>query len=135
MKKWSLFLLITLVVMLMPVTTEAANWKYIARSTNGIMAYLDTSSISGSSYGPKDAWVKYEHHYQDCASELAIIMNKCISKKLIYERHFSDTSMCNLQQIVYFTDGTDDGGSQESCNPQSIPPNSLAEAVWNHLYQ
>jgi len=133
MKKWNLFLLITLAILSVSTATEAANWQYIGKGDEQT-AYIDTSSISGSPNGPKEAWTKHELTPPDCTSRYAKSINQCISNYMVYERHFKNKTFCILENIFFFMDGTN-SSSASSGVPNRIIPDSLGEAVWEYLYQ
>lgn len=134
MKKPFIFLLITLSFLLISTAAEAANWKQIAE-TSKTKIYIDTTSISESPNGPREAGIMFVEKTPDCTREYAKNLNKCIAHAISYQRHFSNKTFCSFQSTFYFTDETNDGGDTFSCNPRKIVPGSATEIIWEYLYQ
>jgi hypothetical protein len=114
---------------------SAANWKQVAKSQDGRTLYIDTTSISGETNGPKEAWIKRQYNPQECTSDFAKLMKKCIVSSSTYERYYKDKSVCILQAVHYFADGTSYGGDPLSCTPRKIVPESVSEVIWEYLYR
>ena len=129
MKKGNLSVLITLAVLSFTTTTAAANWQHIWTQST-INLYVDAESIASSPGGIKEAWFRYDYSPPDCAN----ITGKCIDSSVVYARYFSDKSMCDIQETVYFQ-----GGQQKttglSCAPIRIIPGTFNEICWEYLYR
>ncbi len=135
LKRWSLFLLLTLSVLLLPSRTEAANWVHIG-SGGGVVLYVDTISISGGPEGPKEAWFMYRFDSPDCISDYAKSRGKCVESICYLERHFINRTSCMHQSVRYFTDGTNSGiTTAMSCEVREVAPGTASEIKWKRLYR
>lgn len=143
MKKCSLCLLVTFLVLLMPSSSEAANWKWVADSTATVI-YMDIESVSGGSAGPKDAWFRIALKEPDCTSPEAVAQSSCVLSAESNTRYFSDKSFCALEQITYYKNGTKQityykNTPKSPCTPKRYDPDTLDDtlslAMWEVLYR
>ena len=131
MKRWSLFLLITLVAISASTPTEAANWDGVVDAIQYI-AYVDTESITEGVDGSKEAWVKYESKTPDCVSETAKLKNSCVVSLVRYHRYFKNKSSCTLQAVANYSDGKT-LSLNYVCEPKRNVSGSVGELIWDYL--
>ena len=121
--KWKRVLLVSMMVISLSFSAEAANWTMVADLGN-FNAFIDTTSISGSSEGPKEAWFKYE-------------IKTTNSYFLNYGRFYKNKTYCIIDayedkvgepRFTWF--------KGHSCSsPDKVIPDSVEEKFWNYLYQ
>lgn len=130
-KEW--LLLIILIIFSTSSPAEAANWKWVSETTNDIV-YVDLESISllGPN-GPKEIWIKFLQKSPDCTSDVPKNFNKCMKDLNSYQRFLSNKSVCIMQQVIYFTDNTQEN-TKFSCDVYRIVPGSTNEAIWKYLF-
>ena len=133
MNKWELIFLAAIILSLVSVPTEAAEWQWVGENSI-LRTYVDPGTVVNNSDGSKEVLISNALLSPDCSSDFAQNHNKCINSLVSHTRFFPNQEYCHDLIVLVFTDKTTKG-EEFSCSISTVKPGSTLGAVWRYLYR